>query len=87
MKKCAIYARTNTYRKVPIWEASRSCSLMILALMGYSEITTLLLRSCVVVKTEYFVSCRRAFDPPGGAGDRTFGFSWLARPPVVNYEC
>ena len=70
-----------------MWEASKSYSLIIFALMGYSEITTLLLRSWVVVKTEYFVSCRSAFTPPGGAGDRTFGLSWLARPPVVIYEC
>ena len=54
---------------------------MILALIGCSEITTLLQRSFVVVKTEYFESCLSPLAPPGGAGDLTLGLSWLARPP------
>jgi len=51
---------------------------MILALIGVSEMITLLLRSCVVVKTEYLESKRSPLRPP--IGDFTLGLRlcyWL----------
>lgn len=45
-----------TYKKAFNWATSQSCSLIIFVLIGVSETITLLLCSCVVVKTEYLVS-------------------------------
>ena len=60
-----------------IWDVSVSYSFMIFALMGCSEITTLLLRSSVVVKTEYLESTRRPLMPVA-EGARIVGLSWEA---------
>ena len=64
----------KTYKKEFIWDCSVSYSFIIFALMGCSEITTLLLRSSVVVKTEYFESWRNPWALPA-SGVRTLGLN------------
>ena len=91
-KKCAIftYKIKSTYRKELSWLASDSYSLIILALIGVSEMTTLLLRSWVVVKTEYLESWRKpllalVFRPPTmpwDVGVRAVGLTFYPLLPI-----